>query len=138
MVHPATLGRGWLWRRLGRRHALPALADAAAPGVAAAIGVVRLVRLLAGAPVGVDPAALGLLVWTFVVAVVLFALAHRTAYAGELALGGVAIHELGRGWLEFLRVPVPDPMGQAAAFAVAALAGLALVLGRRVFAPGRP
>jgi hypothetical protein len=116
--------------RLAAPPALRALADAAAPVAAAAIGLGRLVGLVAaGAPV--DRLALCLVLWAFLVALVLSALRPRTAYPGELAIAFVAIHELGRGWLEFLRTPGPEPVGQALAFVAAAVAGVALVAGRR-------
>jgi hypothetical protein len=109
---------------------LGALADGAAPVAAAAIGFLRL-RGFVAASAPTDLAALCVVLWSFVVAGLLLVLRPRTAHAGELALAFVAIHEVGRGWLEFARTPAPDPISQAVAFAAAAVAGMALVAGRR-------
>jgi hypothetical protein len=107
-----------------------ALADAAAPAAAAAIGLGRLVALVA-AEAPADRLALGLVLWAFLVALLLSALRRWTTYPGELALAFVAIHEVGCGWLEFLRAPAPDPFYQGLAFAIAAAAGGLLVAGHR-------
>jgi len=68
--------------------------------------------------------------WAAIVGAALWRLRHAKRYAGELALGGLALHELGKYVLEFLRADVSFGAAYVrhASLVVASMAAVLLVI----------